>query len=131
MATIEKLEEVRVWQKARLLAKKVYQLTFEPPIAQDFRLKDQMRGSCGGVMDNIAEGFGRGSQFEAVNSYSFAKGEAEELKSQIYRAHDVDYIGHDKFTELYSDTDEVIRMLTNWINYLNSTDIRGQKFKGR
>ncbi|RYY65750.1 MAG: four helix bundle protein [Chitinophagaceae bacterium] len=131
MPTIEKLEDVRVWQKARELAKKVYELTFEPPIAQDFRLKDQLRGSCGGVMDNIAEGFGRGSQYESVNSYSYAKGEAEELKSQIYRAHDIGYIGIEKFQELYKETDEIIRSLTNWINYLNRTDIKGQKFNGR
>ena len=96
MATIEKLEDVIVWQKARALARKIYQLTFELPISQDYRLKDQMRGSAGATMDNIAEGFGRGSQFEAVNSYSYTKGEAEELKSQIYRSYDVGYITEEK-----------------------------------
>ncbi|GAB4093615.1 four helix bundle protein [Flaviaesturariibacter terrae] len=131
MPTIEKLEDIIVWQKARLLAKKVYQLTFEPPIAKDFRLKDQMRGSAGAVMDNIAEGFGRGSQFEAINSYSYSKGEAEELKSQLYRAYDVGYIDQTKFNELYADSNEIIRMLTSWIDYLNNSTIKGPKFKGR
>ncbi|RYY38211.1 MAG: four helix bundle protein [Chitinophagaceae bacterium] len=131
MATIEKLEDVLVWQKARALAAKVYHITFESPISKDFRMKDQMRGSSGAVMDNIAEGFGRGSQFEAVNSYSYAKGEAEELKSQLYRACDVGYISQQQFLELYNDTKEVLRMLTSWIDYLNRSSIRGPKFKGR
>ncbi|TCZ67896.1 four helix bundle protein [Flaviaesturariibacter aridisoli] len=131
MPTIQNLEDVLVWQKARCLARKIYGLTFEPPLSLDFRLKDQMRGSCGAVMDNIAEGYGRGSQFEAVNSFSYSKGEAEELKSQLYRALDVGYISQGKFDELYADSKEIIRMLSSWIEYLNTTNIKGLKFKGR
>ncbi|RYY85723.1 MAG: four helix bundle protein [Chitinophagaceae bacterium] len=131
MSTITKLEEVKVWLKARALAKKIYALTFVPPISNDFRLRDQMRGSSGSTMDNIAEGFGRGSQFEAVNSYSYAKGEAEELKSQLYRCYDVGYIDEAAFKELYEETDTIVSMLFNWIKYLNECAIKGQKFKGR
>lgn len=82
-------------------------------------------------MDNIAEGFGRASKLESINSYNTAKGEAEELKSQLYRANDVGYIHDVVFQELYNETDIIVRSLTNWINYLNQTDIKGQKFKGR
>ena len=68
MATIQKFEDLEIWQKARLLSKQIYPLTFKEPIASDFRLKDQMRGSCGSIMDNIAEGFERGSKNEFTNS---------------------------------------------------------------
>jgi len=43
-------------------------------------------------MDNIAEGFERSSRFEFINALGIAKGEAGELKSQLYRALDVKYI---------------------------------------
>jgi len=85
MATIQKFEDLEIWQLARMLCQKVYPLTFEEPIAKDFRFKDQIRGTCGSVMDNIAEGFGRGSKLEFINALTIAKGEAEELKSQLYR----------------------------------------------
>lgn len=54
MATITKFEDLEIWQLARLLAKKIYTLTFTEPLKSDFRIKDQMRGSCGSIMDNIA-----------------------------------------------------------------------------
>ncbi len=131
MATIQKFEDLEIWQKARLLSQKIYPLTFKEPIASDFRLKDQMRGSCGSIMDNIAEGFERGSKNEFTNSLTIAKGETGELKSQLYRSLDNKYITEEIFRELYSLADELTRMLTGFINYLNKSKIKGQKFKNR
>jgi len=131
MATIQKFEDLEIWQKARFLSQKIYPLTFKEPIASDFRLKDQMRGSCGSIMDNIAEGFDRGSKNEFTNSLTIAKGETGELKSQLYRSLDNKYITEEIFRELYSLADELTRMLTGFINYLNKSKIRGQKFKNR
>ena len=63
MATIQKFEDLEIWKKARLLSQRIYPLTFIKPISDDFRYKDQLRGSVGSIMDNIAEGFERGSRF--------------------------------------------------------------------
>jgi four helix bundle protein len=120
-----------VWQKARVLSQFIYPLTFKKPIADDFRMKDQIRGSCGSIMDNIAEGFERGSKYEFINSLSISKGEVGELKSQLYRSLDNNYITQEVFTKLYSLADELTRMITGFINYLNKSTIRGQKFKNR
>lgn len=76
-------------------------LTLSDPIAKDFRYKDQIRGSCGSIMDNIAEGFGRGSKLEFINSLTIAKSGAEELKSQLYRGLDNQYFSAGLFEELY------------------------------
>lgn len=67
MATIQKFEDLEVWKNARILSDKIYPLTFKEPISNDFRIKDQMRGSVGSIMDNIAEGFERGSKLEFIN----------------------------------------------------------------
>ena len=131
MATIQKFEDLEIWQKARLLSQKVYPLTFKEPISLDFRLKDQVRGSCGSIMDNIAEGFERGSKFEFINSLTIAKGEAGELKSQLYRSLDNNYRSQQLFQELYSLADQLTKMITGFINYLNQSKIKGQKFKNR
>ena len=131
MATIQKFEDLEVWKKARILSAKVYPLTFKEPIASDFRMKDQMRGSVGSIMDNIAEGFERGSKLEFINSLTVSKGETGELKSQLYRCLDNKYISQKLFDELYSLADEVTKMITGFINYLNKSKIKGQKFKNR
>ncbi len=40
MATIQRFEDLEVWQKASVLASKVYAITFIEPISKDFRMKD-------------------------------------------------------------------------------------------
>jgi four helix bundle protein len=125
------VEDLEIWQLARNLSKQVYQLTFSEPLSFDFRLKDQMRGSSGSIMDNIAEGFERSSRLEFINGLSISKGETGELKSQLYRCLDNKYINEAKFKELYSDADILTKKITNFIAYLNSSKIKGQKFKNR
>ncbi|MFL5810306.1 MAG: four helix bundle protein [Flavisolibacter sp.] len=131
MATIRIFEDLEVWQMARTLCQKIYPLTFKLPIANDFRFKDQVRGTCGAIMDNIAEGFGRGSKLEFINCLTVAKGEAEELKSQLYRGLDVAYFDNSVFSELFNDTDLLVKKIGAFIRYLNNSTIRGQKFKER
>jgi four helix bundle protein len=131
MATINRFEDLEVWQLSRKLCQKVYPLTFEEPICKDFRYKDQIRGTCGSVMDNIAEGFGRGSKNEFVNALTTAKGEAEELKSQLYRGLDAGYFSEASFNELYDEADLLVKKIGSFIQYLNKSNIKGQKFKER
>ena len=82
-------------------------------------------------MDNIAEGFERGSKLEFINSLTIAKGETGEFKSQMYRCLDNKYITRKLFDELYNLADERTKMITSFIIYLNKSKIRGQKFKNR
>ncbi|HRH49845.1 MAG TPA: four helix bundle protein [Panacibacter sp.] len=131
MATIQRFEDLEIWQKARVLAEKIYELTFKDPLLHDFRLKDQIRGSVGSIMDNIAEGFERSSRFEFINSLGIAKGETGELKSQLYRALDIKYINQETFDDLYNQADAITKMITSFIAYLNQAEIKGQKFKNR
>lgn len=105
MATIQKFEDLEIWQKARLLSQKTYPLTFILPIKDDFRYKDQVRGSVGSIMDNIAEGFERGSKLEFINSLTIAKGEVGEYKSQLYLGLDNNYLTKEWFNDLYALSD--------------------------
>jgi four helix bundle protein len=131
MATITKFEDLDIWQLARELSKQIYILTFNEPVKTDYRLKDQMRGSAGSGMDNIAEGFERASQLEFINSLSYSKGEVGELKSQLYRCLDNKYISQQVFDDLYGRADILTKKISAFISYLNTSKIRGQKFKNR
>ncbi|MGN6165828.1 MAG: four helix bundle protein [Flavisolibacter sp.] len=131
MATVQKFEDLKVWQKARELSQKVYPLTFIEPICSDFRYKDQIRGTLGSIMDNAAEGFGRGSRLKFINGLNTSRGETNELKSQSYRGLDNKYFSEEQFSEFYFLADEITKMGTSLISYLNKSNIKGQRFKDR
>ena len=131
MATIKRFEDLEVWKKARTLSVEIYELTFTKPLSQHLRLRDQMRGAVGSIMDNIAEVFDRGSRLEFINLLGIAKGETGELKPQLYRCFDVKYISRDCFEKLYSHVDEVAKMIAGFIEYLNTSNIKGKKFQNR
>lgn len=71
MATIQKFEELEVWKIARELSNEVFTLTKKESFKRDFSLIDQIRRSSGSSMDNIAEGFGRGSNKEFLIFWLF------------------------------------------------------------
>ena len=131
MANITKFEELEIWQLARKLCREVYILSFTEPLKNDYRLKDQMRGSAGSAMDNIAEGFERAIKLEFINSLSYSKGEIGELKSQLYRCLDNQYIGPEVFKILYQQADTLSKKIYSFIVYLNRSTFKGQKYKNR
>src|SRR4030095_9307347 len=91
MGTIRKFEDLEIWRIARQLSLKVFHLTEVGPSSEDFKFKNQIRASAGPVMDNIAEGFERSSQFEFVNFLSISKGSTGATRSQLYRGIDQKY----------------------------------------
>lgn len=68
MATITKFEDLEIWQMARELANEIFEaFTLSALFAKDFKLKEQINGSSGSIMDSIAEGFERGGRNEFIN----------------------------------------------------------------
>lgn len=98
MATYKRFEDLPIWQEARRLSIIVKHLTEKDKFARDFRFVAQTTDSTGSIMDNIAEGFERGSQFEFVNHLSYSKGSSGEVRSQLYRAFDYNYITKEEVT---------------------------------
>jgi len=98
-------------------------------LSTDYRLKDQINGSSGSIMDNIAEGFDRGGNKEFINFLSYSKGSAGESLSQLYRIYDRKYISEDEFNELSNKAKELINKIGGLISYLKKSGIKGIKFK--
>ena len=131
MATVNRFEDLEIWQLARNLYRKISRLADKLKNNHDYRFADQMKSAAGSIMDNIAEGFERNSRLEFLNSLSISKGESGELKSQLYRSLDDIYITKEEFEELYEDTDKVSKKIANFVKYLNSSKVKGLKFKNR
>lgn len=128
MATVQRFEDLKVWQKAREQAKHIYELTKQGDFSRDYELKNQISRSSGSVMDNIAEGFGRGSRTEFLQFLGYSLGSNDEVKSQLYRALDREHVDLLKFTELYNQADWVTRMITSFMNYLKKSSYKGFKY---
>jgi len=131
MASIQSFEDLKVWQKLRLLCQEIFDLITTGKFAKDFALIDQINRSSGSIMDNIAEGFGRMGNKEFINFLTYTYGSTLECKSQLYRAIDRKYISNEKSEELIGLIEEIKKMTNTLITYLGNSDLKGQKFKAR
>lgn len=129
MATIERFEDLQCWQRARELSKNVYAITKIGDFVKDFEMKGQIRAASGSIMDNIAEGFDRGGRDEFKQFLTVAKGSTGEVKSQLYRALDQQYIVEEKFKEMYEEAEIVSKQIDALRNYLLKTEIKGRRYK--
>ena len=128
MATFKTFEDIEAWQKSRILADKIYRLSREGDFSRDFKLRDQVNGAAGSIMDNIAEGFEREGTREFVQFLSIAKGSAGEVRSQLYRVLDHGYISQESFNELQEEVITISKQISGLMNYLKRSELKGTKF---
>ena len=131
MATINKFEELEIWQLARALYKKISIISKQLKAEKEFRFSEQIKSAAGSIMDNIAEGFERNSRLEFLHSLGISKGESGELKSQLFRLLDDKFVSETNFSELYHETDILSKKIASLIIYLNNSEHKGLKFKDR
>ena len=131
MATLIKFEDIKAWQKARFFCQEVFKIVNETSLGRDYKLRDQISAACGSIMDNIAEGFGRGGNSEFIQFLEISHGSCCECQSQLYRILDKNYISQEKFNELYDIVSEIRLMLLAFIKYLAKSTLTGPKYKWR
>jgi four helix bundle protein len=129
MNKIERFEDIIAWQKTRALTKQVYAATKVAPFMKDFGLKDQIQRSSVSTMSNIAEGFERGGDKEFIQFLSHSKGSCGEVRSHLYVAFDQEYITQKTFDESYAKSNEVSRLISGFMTYLQHSHVGGHKFK--
>jgi len=98
-AHIKRFEDLEAWQLSRELTNQIYVLTKDGPIAKDYGFRDQIRRAAVSVMNNIAEGFDRGSNKDFVKFLFIARGSAAEVRSLLYVALDQNYVNEAEFNE--------------------------------
>ena len=129
MATIKRFEEIEAWKVARELCLKIGSIIDEGSFNKSYRLIAQIEGSSGSIMDNIAEGFERGTRAEFIQFLGYSKGSSGEFRSQLYRASDRKYLSQKQFDELYLLTVRISAMLQKLIEYLQKTEVKGVRKK--
>jgi len=129
MATVQKFEDLTVWQLARKLCQKMEQIIEKNKQKIDYSLIHQIERSSGSVMDNIAEGFERGSRKEFIQFLGYAKGSCGELRSQTYRLFDKKAITEEEFQSMQSLCNHTSSLLFRLISKLQQSSVSGLRHK--
>mgnify|MGYP001463182704 FL=1 len=131
MGRIDRFEDLEVWKISREQCQLVEHPFQTTELGNNYALRNQMERSSGSIMDNIAEGFGRGGNKEFHNFLSFSKGSCTELKSQFYRSFDKKLISNEDYMKALEMTEHCSNKIGAFMYYLRNTKIRGQKFNNR
>ncbi|MBE6311629.1 MAG: four helix bundle protein [Bacteroidales bacterium] len=112
----KKFEDLAVWQKSKEMTVSIYQVSNN---IKDYGFKDQIQRASVSVMNNIAEGFERGTQAEFKRFLYIAKGSCGETRSMLILAHEIEYIDKDIKDKLTAQTEEISKMLSGLIKTLH------------
>ena len=96
---VQRFEDLEAWQIARELANQMYKITKQESVCRDFGFVDQIRRAAISIMNNIAEGFERGSNKDFVRFLFIARGSAGEVRSLLYLGLDQGYLTNSEFSE--------------------------------
>jgi four helix bundle protein len=131
MAHYTSYQDLDIYKLSREVTIDVWDLIVTTPIGNDYKLRDQINGSSGSIMDNIAEGFGRGGNREFINFLSYARGSCCETESQLQRALDRKHISDKQYQSLVNKTKNLNDQISKFMNYLKATDGKGSKFDSK
>lgn len=129
MATIACFEDMKSWKMSKELCKSLGRLIDQGRFGKCYRLVHQMEGSSGSIMDNIPEGFERGTRSEFILFLGYAKGSCGELRSQLYRAFDRSFLTQEEFESFRSAVMNISGLIQNLISYLKRSDVEGIRKK--
>jgi len=113
---IGKFEEIIAWQKALDFFVLIY-ATFKE--LRDISFREQIQRAAVSVMNNIAEGFERQTDREFKQFLFIAKGSCAEVRSMLYLAEALNYIGSNETEYLIVTSNEIGRILSGLIKSLN------------
>lgn len=122
MASIERFEDLEIWQLARELVKDVYELTRKKEFSRDYGLKDQIRRSSVSVMNNISEGFESRTTKRFINYLGHSKASCGETRSISYVALDCKYVTESDFQKLYDQCVTISKKTRKLMDYLEDYD---------
>lgn len=118
--SINRCEDLIVWQKAMDLTEEIYRLVKFLPREETYALSDQMRRAVISIPSNIAEGQGRNSNKEFTNFLSIARGSLAELKTQLQICLRLKYLSESESEYALNLCIEIYKILNTFISKLRS-----------
>ena len=115
---LKNYKDLTVWQKAYQLCLEIYKLTKTFPKEEIYGLSSQMRRAAVSIPSNIAEGYGRKTTPEYIQSLYIAYGSICELETQLLLSGDLGYIKEKEMEKIQQDVGDIERMLKALIKSL-------------
>jgi len=112
--------DLKVWEKAHVLALACYKHTENFPKEEMFGLTSQIRRSGSSIPANIAEGCGRRGNAELHRFLQMAMGSAAELEYHLLLSRDLHFLNAIDYEDLRSQVIEVKRMLASLIRKVDT-----------
>ena len=116
------LDELLVYRKALTAAVAITAILTRRKIREDSTLCKQMGTASGGVPANIAEGFGQQTDRQFAKYLFIARGSSYEMRAHLVIAHARRYLEDTELRDLSGKYEEISRMLTGLIKYLQKSD---------
>jgi four helix bundle protein len=104
-------KDLIVWQRAVELSLAICKLTAAFPAPEQFGLTNQLRRASVSIASNIAEGYGRSTKGEYVQSLGYARGSNCEVQTQLVIAGKLGFGAELKRLGAENLCDEIGRML--------------------
>jgi len=108
---LKSYKDLTVWQRTYQLCLETYRLTSCFPAEERYGLVSQVRRAAVSVPSNIAEGYGRRTTGEYLQSLSIASASLCELETQILLAADLGFLAPEQSVRAKGDTGDVERLL--------------------
>jgi len=118
MAHIASFEDIQVWQKARNLSLGLYGALEKCP---DRAFKNQLLRASVSIMNNLAEGFERGSDREFIQFLYIAKGSAGEVRSMLSLTNNLGYLDDESASLFAQQATGISKMIATFIKSLKKT----------
>jgi four helix bundle protein len=111
-------ERLDVWNKSRLLTKRIYKETNNYPDSERYGIVSQLRRAVISVCSNIAEGSSRKSKKDQLHFYNMAYSSLMETLNQLIISNDLDYLDSKSLEGLREEIHSVSRLLNGLCNSL-------------
>lgn len=109
--------ELKVWQDARILVKKIYLITKLLPDSEKFGLISQMNRCSVSITSNIAEGCGKYSNKDFVRFLQISLGSSYELESHLILCEDLGFIPLEQVSPIIKNTQLLQKRIASLIKY--------------
>jgi four helix bundle protein len=116
------LEELQVYQKARVASQAISAMLDRHSFRGDQRLRTQLASASERVVSAIAEGFEQSTDRHFAQYCFRAKGSCREIRTQLSVARDRRYITEEERQRLDPLYEEVAKMLSGLIRHLKKED---------
>ena len=113
-------KELEVWKRSVALTTELYKLTSRFPDTERYGLTSQIRRAVTSIPANIAEGWGRGSTGEYIQSLTVARGSLMEVETHLIVACNLHLVSALAFAPLSKEIEEIGKMLNALIGALKS-----------